>query len=139
MAIDLFWDNDEQTVLLAEFNGKWTWDELHKLLTTVKRLSDERGQVFGAILDLRNGMHLPGGNIFNKEGLEQFKKLVALGGDDEQKGPVVVLGMNGVIKMIFDAIANFDKSLVSEVNFAKTEDEAREVIYKAVANLNLSA
>ncbi|MEO1290964.1 MAG: hypothetical protein AAFV93_24775, partial [Chloroflexota bacterium] len=75
MAIDLFWDNDEQTVLLAEFNGKWTWDELHKLLTTVKRLSDERGQVFGAILDLRNGMHLPGGNIFNKEGLEQFKKL----------------------------------------------------------------
>ncbi|MEL7436046.1 MAG: hypothetical protein AAFN11_19025 [Chloroflexota bacterium] len=139
MAIDLFWDNDEQTVLLAEFNGKWTWDELHKLLTTVKRLSDERGQVFGAILDLRNGMHLPGGNIFNKEGLEQFKKLVALGGDDEQKGPVVVLGMNGVIKMIFDAIANFDKSLVSEVNFAKTEDEAREVIYKAVASLNLSA
>ncbi|MEL6407137.1 MAG: hypothetical protein AAFR81_22380 [Chloroflexota bacterium] len=139
MAIDLFWDNDEQTVLLAEFNGKWTWDELHKLLTTVKRLSDERGQVFGAILDLRNGMHLPGGNIFNKEGLEQFKKLVALGDDDEQKGPVVVLGMNGVIKMIFDAIANFDKSLVSEVNFAKTEDEAREVIYKAVANLNLSA
>jgi len=139
MAIDLFWDNDEQTVLLAEFNGKWTWDELHKLLTTVKRLSDERGQVFGAILDLRNGMHLPGGNIFNREGLDQFKKLVALGGDDEQKGPVVVLGMNSVVKMIFDAIANFDKSLVSEVNFAKTEDEARDIIYKAVANLNLSA
>ena len=139
MAIDLFWDNDEQTVLLAEFNGKWTWDELHKLLTTVKRLSDERGQVFGAILDLRNGMHLPGGNIFNREGLDQFKKLVALGGDDEQKGPVVVLGMNSVVKMIFDAIANFDKSLVSEVNFAKTEDEARDIIFKAVANLNLSA
>lgn len=139
MAIDLFWDNEEQTVLLAEFNGKWTWDELHKLLTTVKRLSDERGQVFGAIIDLRNGMHLPGGNIFNREGLDQFKKLVAIGDKDDQKGPVVVLGVNGVIKMIFDAIANFDKSLVSDVDFAKTEDEARRLIYSAVDRLNLSA
>lgn len=138
MAIDLFWDNDEQSVLLAEFNGKWTWDELHKVLSTIKRISDERNETFGAILDLRNGMNLPGGNIFNRDGLERFKKLVAIG-DGERKGPVVVLGMKGVVKMIFDAIGNFDKSLVSDVTFADTEQEARKTIYAAVANLNVEA
>lgn len=136
MSINLFWDDEQQSVLLAEFNGKWTWDELHKLITKIKALSDERGEVFGAILDLRNGMHLPGGNIFSRESLDQFKQLVSLGGEDDKKGPVVVLGVNGMIRMIFDAIKNVDKSIVDDVAFAKTEDEARQFIYQAVASIN---
>ena len=135
MAIDLFWDDDEQSVLLAEFNGKWTWDELHKVLSKVKLLSHERNRTFGAILDLRKGMHFPGGTIFNREGLEQFKRLIALG-DDERKGPVVILGMNNVVKMIFDAVGNFDKSLVSDVACAQNESDARRKIYADVENLN---
>ncbi|MEM9953216.1 MAG: hypothetical protein AAFV93_13645 [Chloroflexota bacterium] len=136
MAIELFWDDENQSVLLAEFNGKWTWDELHKLITKIKSLSDERGEIFGAILDLRNGMHLPGGNLFSRESLDQFKQLVSLGGEDDKKGPVVVLGVNGVVKMIFDAIKNVDKSIIEDVAFAKTEDEARRLIYDAVARIN---
>jgi len=139
MAIDLFWDDSEQSVLLAEFNGKWSWDELHKTISTIKSLSKERGQVFGAIIDLRKGMHLPGGNIFNKEGLDQFKRLLSLGDDGDEQGPVVVLGMNGMVKMVFDAIKRVDKSIVETVAFAKDEADARTIIYRAVANLNNQA
>ena len=139
MAIDLYWDDDEQSVLLAEFNGKWSWDELHKTISAIKRLSKERGQVFGAILDLRNGMHLPGGNIFTKEGLDQFKRLLSLNDESTQQGPVVVLGMNGMVKMVFDAIKQVDKSIVETVAFAKDEQDARKIIYRAVANLNQQA
>lgn len=135
MAIELFWDNDEQSVFLAEFNGKWTWDDLHKVLSKIKHLSHEREQVFGAILDLRNGMHFPGGNIFSKEGLNQFKQLLALNDDATKKGPVVVLGVNSMIKMVVDAIAKIDKSVVEDVAFAKDEDDARQIIYKAVEKL----
>ncbi|MGB7339642.1 MAG: hypothetical protein WBC91_12180 [Phototrophicaceae bacterium] len=136
MAIDLFWDDEKQSVLLAEFNGKWTWDELHKLISKIKQMSDEREMIFGAIIDLRNGMHLPGGNIFNRETLNQFKALLSLGGEDDKKGPVVVLGVNTAIKMIFDAIKNLDKTIVEDVEFAATEDEARQFIYAAVAKFN---
>ena len=136
MAIDLFWDDEEQSVLLAEFNGKWTWDELHKTIRAIKRLSRERGTVFGAILDLRNGMQLPSSNIFSKETLDQFKRLLSLSGDDDKQGPVVVLGVNGMIKMVFDAIKQVDKSVVESVAFAKSESDARNIIYQAVANLN---
>ncbi|MGJ3237169.1 MAG: hypothetical protein ACFE0Q_00540 [Anaerolineae bacterium] len=136
MAIDLYWDDDAQTVLLAEFNGKWTWDELHKMISKIKSLSYERDMIFGAIIDLRNGMHLPGGNIFSKESLDRFKQLLSLNDGDNRQGPVAVLGVNGVIKMIFEAIKNVDASVVEDVLFAKDEAEAREYIYSAVARIN---
>lgn len=135
MAIDLYWDDDEQSVFLAEFNGRWTWEDLHKVLSKIKSLSQERGQIFGAILDLRNGMHFPGGNIFSKEGLKQFKQLLSLNDEGTKKGPVVVLGVNSMIRMVVDAIANVDKSVVEDVAFAKDEQDARQIIYKAVERL----
>lgn len=136
MGIELFWDNDEQSVLLAEFNGKWTWEELHKVLSKIKTLSQERGQIFGAILDLRNGMHFPGGNIFSKEGLDQFKQLLSLNDDGDKKGPVVILGVNNMIRMVVKAISNVDKSVVEDINFAEDETQARHLIYKAVEGLD---
>lgn len=135
MAIDLFWDDDEQSVFLAEFNGRWTWEDLHKVISKIKTLSQERDQIFGAILDLRNGMHFPGGNIFNKEGLHQFKQLLSLNDEATKKGPVVILGVNSMIRMVVDAIATVDKSVVEDVAFAKDENDARDIIYKAVEKL----
>jgi hypothetical protein len=75
MKIDLYWDNEEQTMMLCEFQAGWTWEDLMAVLNTVKRLSEEREQVFGALIDLTNGMTLPGGSIFNAEGLKNFQKI----------------------------------------------------------------
>jgi hypothetical protein len=133
MAIELYWDNDEETVMLAEFAGTWSWEELHKVLSTIKRLSEERERTFGAILDLRRGLRMP--NVFNKDGLEQFHKLLALNPGSSEKGPMVVLGMNKLVKMVFDAIGNVDKSLTNDVFFAETEEEARRLIYARVDSL----
>lgn len=135
MAIDLFWDNEEQSVFLAEFNGKWTWDDLHKVLSKIKSLSQERGEIFGAILDLRKGMHFPSGDIFSKESLDQFKQLLSLS-DGDKKGPIVILGVNVMIKMVVNAISTVDKSVVEDINFAEDDTHARQLIYKAVAGLN---
>jgi hypothetical protein len=128
MAIVLYWDDDEQTVMLAEFSGKWSWEELHKVLSKIKEISQERQQAFGAILDLRRGLHLP--NMLNKEGLEQFQKLLVLNDGAGEKGRIVILGMNKMVKIIFDAVGTVDKSLTKDVYFAQNEEEARKLIYK---------
>lgn len=132
MAIELFWDDDEQTVFLAEFTGDWSWEDLHKTLSTIKKISQERGQNFGAILDLRQGLRLPNGSFLSKEGLAQFQRLLALNDGASEKGPMVILGMNKMVKMVFDAVANLDKSLSNDVFFADNEAEARRLIYPAV-------
>ena len=138
MAIDLYWDDAEQTVILAEFNEQWSWDDLYAMLNTVKRLSKEKGRVLGAIVDVQNGFHLPGGSIFNRQGLDNFRKILTMN-DGEQKGPVVVLGMNGMVRSVFNAVSNFDKSLMSDVQFADTMEEAQQLIYAAVRRLHSTA
>lgn len=135
MGIDLYWDDEEQTVMLAEFGKKWTWDELHAVLSTIKRLSEERGQIFGAIIDVSNGLNIPGGSIFNRESLGQFQRMLTLN-DDGDKGPVVIVGMSNMIRTVFNAVKQVDKSVTNDVFFASTMDEAREVIYRATAELN---
>lgn len=137
MSIELYWDDDEQTVMLCEFNGRWTWDELHAMLLKVKRVSQERQQVFGAILDVRNGMQIPGGNLLSRQTLDNFQKLMRLGSDG--KGPVVVLGMGGMVKSVFDAIRRVDAKSMQDVYFASDEDEARDKIYAAMALLEQRA
>jgi hypothetical protein len=138
MAIDLYWDDAEQTVILAEFNEQWSWDDLYAMFNTVKRLSKEKGRVLGAIVDVRDGFHLPGGTIFNRQGLDNFRKISTMN-DGEQKGPVVVLGMNSMVRSVFNAVSNFDKSLMSDVQFANTMEEAQQLIYAAVQRLHSTA
>jgi len=135
MAIDLYWDDEQQTVMLAEFNGKWTWDELHTVLKTIKRISQERNQVFGAIIDVRDGLQVPGGALFSRETLNNFRKLMTLS-DDGRQGPVVVLGVSGMIKTVFDTVKNFDAQAVQNVSFAQEMDDARRIIYTEMAKLN---
>ncbi|MCU0514465.1 MAG: hypothetical protein MUE40_18075 [Anaerolineae bacterium] len=134
MSIDLYWDNDEQTVLLCEFNGRWTWEELQTVLATVKRMSEERRQVFGAIVDVRNGLTLPGGSIFNREALTNFQKMLHMG--QGGKGPVVILGMSGMIKTVFDAVKSVDKNAARDVHFAGTMPEAQRTIYSIMQRMN---
>lgn len=127
MKIDLYWDNDDQTMLLCEFHAGWTWDDLMAVLRTVKRLSEERKEVFGALIDLRNGMTLPGGTIFNAEGMARFQQIMQLGSNG--KGPVAVVGAGAMIRMVVDAIRRVNASVVEDVVFAQTLDEARESLY----------
>ena len=128
MAIDLFWDNDEQTVFLVEFNSNWTWDDLNAVLKTTSRISKEHGQVMGAILDLRKGLSLPGGSIFNRDGLNQFKELLKMSNGGQENGPVVIVGMSGMIQTIFDTVTKMDQKAAQRVHFASTMSEARDVM-----------
>jgi hypothetical protein len=130
MKIDLYWDDDDQTMLLCEFQAGWTWDDLMAVLRTVKRLSDERQQVFGALIDLRHGMTLPGGSILNAEGLKQFQQIMQLGADG--KGPVAVIGAGTMIRMVMDAIRRVNPSALEDVVFTNTLEEARRLLYPRV-------
>lgn len=138
MGIDLFWDNDAQNVFLVEFNGDWTWDDLNAVLKTTTRISRERNQLMGAILDLRNGLKIPGGSIFNREGMNQFKELIAMSNSGQENGPVVIVGMSGMIKTIFDTVTKMDRKAAESVHFASTMSEARAVMQLQL-NHNASA
>jgi len=136
MGIDLYWENAEQTILLAEFKGKWSWDELHAVLHTIKTLSEERGHVLGAIIDVSRGLQLPGGSILNREGLARFNQFLSMGADG--KGPVAVVGMNPMVKSVLDAVNMVDKSLMSDVYFVNSTDEGERLLSQWMTQRNIA-
>jgi len=125
MGIELYWDNDAQTVLLVEFAAKWTWDELDAMLIKIKKTTDKAApQIIAAIIDLRVGGHLPGGTIFSPGAVNQAKKILSMG--EGATGPVVVVGGGGLIRAAYNLMRGIDPTAVSNVSFADSIDAARD-------------
>ena len=133
MAIELFWDNDEQTVMLMEFEKGWTWEELFETLNTVKQVTEKRDYPIGAILDLRTGFSIPGGSIFSFEARNQAKKMLAM--SNGNKGPMAIVGAGSMLKTLVQAFNMVDKNALNDVYFVDTMTEAQQIMAHEVAVL----
>jgi hypothetical protein len=127
MSIELYWDDEAETVMLMEITGKWSWNDLFETMQTIQKISKQRHQTFGAIIDLSQGVSLPSGGFFNSEGLSNFRKLTQL--DNGNKGPVVFVGMNGMFKSVFQTAGSLDPNFTKMTAFVNTMSEAQAKIY----------
>ena len=126
MAIELYWDNDAQTVMLCEFDRNWTWDEMYSTLNKIKNITDNAEQIIAAIIDLRKGVSLPGGSIFSPTTFEHAKKMIKMG--EGGSGPVVVVGANPLIRTVYTTFRSLDKNGLSNVSFSDSVGEARTLL-----------
>jgi len=126
MAIELYWDNDAQTVMLCEFDRNWTWDEMYSTLNKIKNITDNAEQIIAAIIDLRKGVSLPGGSIFSPATFEHAKKMIKMG--EGGSGPVVVVGASPLIRTVYTTFRSLDKNGLSNVNFSDSVGEARTLL-----------
>lgn len=126
MGIEVYWDNDAQTVIWCEFDKDWTWDEMDATMHKVKRITDKADREIAAIIDVRRGVNLPGGTIFTPAAFNQAKKMLQMG--EGGSGPVVVVGASPLIKTIYSTVRTMDKNGLSNVSFANTLDEARTLL-----------
>ncbi len=127
MGIELYWDNDDQTVMLCEVDSHWTWDEMDALLEKVKRTTDQAPAPLGAILDLSRGVHFPGGSFLTPAALSRAKRMLKMG-EGEHQGPVAVVGASPIIRTIHKTLQKMDKNGLNNVTFASTVEEARAVM-----------
>ncbi|MEP7291891.1 MAG: hypothetical protein ABI835_08905 [Chloroflexota bacterium] len=127
MGIELYWDNDDQTVMLCEVDRSWTWDEMDAVIDKVKKTTDHSETLIGAILDLRQGVHFPGGSFLTPGALSRARRMLKMG-EGERQGPVVVVGASPVIKTIYKTLQKMDKHGLSSVSFAQSLDEARVIL-----------
>jgi hypothetical protein len=124
--IELYWDNDEQTILLCEFHAGWTWDEMYKTLDTIKKITDRADYEIAAIIDIADGVSLPGGSLFSKATFDHAKKMMQMG--EGGTGPMVIVGANPLIRMVYDTFKSIDRKIASNVRLAKNLDEARAIL-----------
>ena len=123
MGIELYWDNDEQTVLLCEVDGRWTWDEMFKMLNAIKKITDNADREIGAIVDVRNGLNFPSGSLLSVDNFERAKQILKMG--EGGTGPIVVVGANSVVKTIYSTMSSLNQQAADKIHFADTTKQAR--------------
>jgi len=124
MAINITWENDEQTILLCNFDAQWTWDELYAVVDEVKRITDNSPTTVAAILDISSGMTIPGGNFLSPTSLENAKRLITL--SEGGTGPLMIVGATGLIKMVYETFKGIDKrAAAANITFVDTLAQAR--------------
>lgn len=126
MSIELYWDNDERTVLLLEIDGAWTWDEMDAMLAKIKKVTDAATFEMGAIIDVSAGVTFPGGSMFTPTAFEHAKQMLRMG--EGGTGPVVIVGANSLIRTVYNAMVQLDPQKMGSVQFAQTQDQARSML-----------
>lgn len=92
MAINITWDNEEQTILRWEFPSVWTWDEFEqaaRILNSVEYPVD--------VVILSGGGRFPGGNAFAQLARtlnprnQRFNRMVIVGNNDFENKLVAIM------------------------------------------------
>ena len=123
MGVELYWDNDERTIMLLCFEGAWTWQELFETLGRAKQASQAAQRKIGAIIEVGRDMRFPGGSLLTPQGLENARKLLAM--SDENTGPVVIAGTHPFIRAAFESIRRLHPQTTAQVRLFDTPEQAR--------------
>ncbi|MDX2159965.1 MAG: hypothetical protein SF162_01445 [bacterium] len=126
MGIELYWDNDERTVMLCEVRDPWTWEDLFTTLEKIKKITDRSETTIGAILDLTEGVTIPGGSIFNPTVFNHAKTMLQMG--EGGTGPLVIVGVSPMIRTVFNAFRGMDREATSNITFTPSLDEGRRIM-----------
>jgi len=51
MTINARWFNEEQTIVILDISGRWTWDELYTAYNQVMEMSGEKNHTIHAIMN----------------------------------------------------------------------------------------
>ncbi len=126
MGVELYWDNDERTVMLLEFEGRWTWEQLFEQLAIAKQVGDKASYEIGAIVNIADGATIPGGSLFKPVNFENAKKMLEMGSSGT--GPIVIAGGNPMLRTAYDTMSRLNASATSNIYFTRTVAEARSLL-----------
>jgi ABC-type glycerol-3-phosphate transport system substrate-binding protein len=137
MSIELYWDNPEETVMLCAFDKNWTWDQMFETLDTIRTVTSKRDYEIGAIIDISKGATIPGGSIFSVTARENARKMLQMSSENG-KGPIAVVGANGMMKTVAKAFGMLDKDALNDVYFTDTVNEARGMMNRRLEPVRAS-
>jgi len=122
MAIITRWDNKKKSVVLLEFESEWSWADLEEAVQKADALIGSVENFVDLIIDLE-GTSIP------KDIVNAAKTLLASGEARPNEGTRVVVGANGAMKTIYQAVQKTVNSVSErEILFAPSISDARAII-----------
>ena len=130
MTIHTSWFDGEQSLICLQFGDDWNWDELYNAIDTVDKMLVSVPQQVDLIIDIREGLRIPG----------DFKRfasdLLANPEPRSNEGEKVVVGANRVMRVLYNGVRRMYAHKLGErgLLFANTLEEAQELVAESRAN-----
>jgi hypothetical protein len=125
MAIQVIWDNPEQTIIRYIYDGRWTWEDLARARDEVHRMLDTVDYRVGIIVDVQKSSMLPSGALTRAR-----QMATATPKYHQNEGSTVIVGANTLIRSLFDMFRKIYTTLSGNIviDFATSLDEARRIL-----------
>lgn len=120
MPVRVVWDDDAQTIIRWDYEGKWTWVEVSTAFETVVRLMRSVDHTVCIIHDLSRSAGLPGAALTNAR---RFTAALPENWDIS-----VVVGAGTFIESVLSVFSKVYQKLGARYRTARSLDEARALI-----------
>ena len=123
MPITVSWLDEEKTIVLQVYTGRWTWDEFYQATqVTTAKMMKSTNQTVHIFADYTHSQGIPAGGAFTKA-------YSALRSYPDNWGSLVIVGANRFITMMVEIFKNmFRTSLGAKTFIAETMDDAYNLI-----------
>lgn len=119
--IVLQWDDAEQSIILADFVAKWTWDDFHEALTRAYEMAASVPHRVDIIANSRVSVPMPSGSAFSH--LSRVSKL-----QPENVKVIAIVTQNSFIRTVNEVLFRINRKAAESGAIARTVEEAREII-----------
>jgi hypothetical protein len=127
MAVRVFWDNDDQTIIHYQFDENWTWDEFFPAKAHAQELINTVSHKVGVILETHHNGVIPHNLLGNfRNGLRTKHPNTAI---------VVIVVTRPFIRTMISTVRALSPLAFVHLEMAFTLDEARLLIHDYLRTL----
>ena len=124
MAVKVYWENDEKTIIRYDFEGHWTWDDLYPEYDRAIKMEKSVDHCVDVILDMRESQSIPLSAITHVRSIA--------GKQPDNVGLSVLVTTNRAILTLYNVGMKIDKNIAKYFAAASTIEEAYALIAEAV-------
>lgn len=123
MPVELTWSDEQQTIIIQRFYGKWTWNEFYEYNSKhIPKMMRQVDHVVHIVSDYTDGKSLPGGGA-----ITHARNVV--NNYPDNWGILVIVSDNMFIRSLVDIFCKiFQASIGKKVHSAKSREEAYDII-----------
>lgn len=122
MTVNVYWDDDDETIARMDILDVWTWEEVHQGAAQIRAMVDEIDYDFDFIIDVSQGIGAP------SPFLSELRSVAREG--HPRQGMTVLVGLSDAILIFWKIFVQLYARLIREDRFAyaRTAEYARELI-----------
>lgn len=132
MGVDVFWDDDSQTIVRFVYEGKWNWEDFYAYIDKANAMMDTVTLPCVSIIDMRKSTYLP------PNATVHIRNVIQKSMSHNNSGISVFLDAGMFLEMMIDVIRKVHPDIAANTDWLYTDtlEDARKIAREQVETLH---